>query len=1283
MSQAVGNIHVNLVVNTGGASRFTSAANVIGRDSNRMRTALDGTSRSVSSLRMQTNRGMRSRLLQDMVRQATAANNEIGLLRSTMLGLAAITGTSLTGAFAGTYLLQTADQAHLLSNQLRTVTTDSENLAAVQERLYALSQQTRSGMESTIKVYARTARATEHLGYSQENLVRITETIQKAFAVGGASTQEAMGAAIQLSQGIASDRFSGEEFRSVAENAPVLLKAMADSLDVTIGKLREMAHAGQLTADVVTQAILDASASVDSDFEKMGVTVGQAMTRVHNAFLMYIGDVDKSQGITAQLSTALTNLAENFGDVAHWAGIAIATIAGVAGGKMFGSLAGGLLGNTVGQYTQMRKMAAENLADLRRQEVAMRGQQTALRSSIDLHRQKLTAIVNQRHAVNATSKDIQRSYALEKKELARLTQLRMQSLGLARSQAMAVNQIAIAQARATRVAAGFNALRTVGSGILGFMGGWTGVAFTAAIAGMIAIANSGMKAAARTEQVKKELHELGLISDEVAGHVETVTKSIDELADDEIRNKLRVLREEIQAIAQEQGFLDRVFNYNPQNIGNIISGLQMQLADAQAFFDPNNKNLRFEFTADGIQATQSLLDLAERAREGDIASEELTEELNRLAAANPQMGAWFDQAVSDLRMAAPYLEAMVDQVGRLSAELSNIGDVNPILRTVEAQRQYAEAIARSAEAAELLSGIVDEDIRVALLSEDAARLEEAMADIRKEWEKIAEESDEQLTLNDDLLRSEALRLIAAEDLAEAQKTSREAVQEYASEIQDLIRALDSMPEMGDNADAVANVRILVREFIAGQRTASDLHAELEAIAGTNVSGGMAALIGRIQAAIPLAQSLRSILSAASFGMAFGGGGRGDTGAAADAFLQKQIEASLKTSKEQEFDSLVETYMQQAGVIRSEAEATAKAVIANREALDAASDSASGAADATEQYAEGVAELQRELDLSSMDKFWGDVVSAAEGLGIATEEVDAFIAAVQSGGLDAAPEKFRKIAEAMREINFNETMRDLEFDQAQFGRGELQQNIYETLRDTGIEYHSVQGQIIARQMVVNHTLDEANRFAKQLTETISSGLADMFLGILDGSKSASESIGDLLRQLGSLLVHEAFRLLISGGTGGGFNILSLLGFDAGGYTGNLPDDKVAGVVHGGEYVFSAKAVDRLGIGYLESLHGAARGYQDGGYVSNKFSDIQGGLPGLPKSGGHLDVRIINEVINGDLRPTMIEVAGEVSGQQIRKTVPAAMATTRAQAAKDTPSALAQFQRQRQGSDYRTM
>jgi hypothetical protein len=133
------------------------------------------------------NQSLRFKLAADSLRDITKATDEVGRLRAAILGITALSGAGITGAFTAAYLIQTADKAKLLGNQIRTVTDDFAGYAAIQDKLFDVAQRTRSSLETTVQLYARNARAADKFGLSQEKLLTITETIQKAFAVGGAT----------------------------------------------------------------------------------------------------------------------------------------------------------------------------------------------------------------------------------------------------------------------------------------------------------------------------------------------------------------------------------------------------------------------------------------------------------------------------------------------------------------------------------------------------------------------------------------------------------------------------------------------------------------------------------------------------------------------------------------------------------------------------------------------------------------------------------------------------------------------------------------------------------------------------------------------------------------------------------------------------------------------------------------------------------------------------------------------------------------------------------------
>lgn len=360
MAAQIGSLYVSLTMNSApfvtgmGQARVATqrAAAGINRDMGLSQRTVNSFTSSAG------NRNFRPYAIIAAGRAYETAADRSNLLRGSLLAL-----TSVAGGFAaalGTNLLSRyADAAVNLNNQLKTVSNSSSNLLAINESLEDVAKRSRSSLQATITLYARTARAAETFGVSQQKVLRVTETIQKAFSIGGASSAEAQGAAVQLSQGIASDRFSGEEYRSVSENAPVLLRGMAESLGVTIGRLREMAHAGELTATTVIAAILKASSRIDKEFAETTISIERAITQVDNKLLEYVGTVDKAYGITSLLSGGILAFGDNLDKIIPTLTTAAALVGavffaknkgalGAAGGAILGGGIGSLIGGTQG-----------------------------------------------------------------------------------------------------------------------------------------------------------------------------------------------------------------------------------------------------------------------------------------------------------------------------------------------------------------------------------------------------------------------------------------------------------------------------------------------------------------------------------------------------------------------------------------------------------------------------------------------------------------------------------------------------------------------------------------------------------------------------------------------------------------------------------------------------------------------------------------------------------------------------------------------------------------------
>ncbi|MDY7117125.1 tape measure protein [Halomonas sp. SSL-5] len=176
-----------------------------------------------------------------------------------------------------------------LESQLRLVTGSQDEFNQTFADLYQLANSTRQGLEPTVNLYARMARATEELNLSNEELLTLTKAINQSYIVSGASAQEAAASTLQLSQAMASGVLRGEELNSVLENSPRLARAIADALGVTIGRLREMGQNGELTAEQISRALLESADSIDREFQTMERTVGQALQQLRNDLLVTFG----------------------------------------------------------------------------------------------------------------------------------------------------------------------------------------------------------------------------------------------------------------------------------------------------------------------------------------------------------------------------------------------------------------------------------------------------------------------------------------------------------------------------------------------------------------------------------------------------------------------------------------------------------------------------------------------------------------------------------------------------------------------------------------------------------------------------------------------------------------------------------------------------------------------------------------------------------------------------------------------------------------------------------
>lgn len=176
-------------------------------------------------------------------------------------------------------LVQTTSRLNMMNDGVQTT-------AELVNMVYAAAQDARGSFGQMADVVARFGNNAKDAFSSSEEVVAFADLIQKQMTIAGASTQEAANAELQLSQALGSGVLRGDELNSIFEQAPNLIQNIADYLDVPIGKIREMAADGELSADVVKSAIFSAADDINSKFNEMPMTWGQIWQSMQNTALI-------------------------------------------------------------------------------------------------------------------------------------------------------------------------------------------------------------------------------------------------------------------------------------------------------------------------------------------------------------------------------------------------------------------------------------------------------------------------------------------------------------------------------------------------------------------------------------------------------------------------------------------------------------------------------------------------------------------------------------------------------------------------------------------------------------------------------------------------------------------------------------------------------------------------------------------------------------------------------------------------------------------------------------
>ena len=226
---------------------------------------------------------------------ASKLGSAFGGITSMVAGLA----TTIGGGFGVQKIVQMSDEFVGMKSRVAMVNDGLQSNAELMEKIHESANRSRATFGSVAELVSRLGLNAKSAFSGNDELIKFSEQINKQFVIGGASAAEMQSATVQLSQALASGTLRGDEFNSIAEQAPTILNSIASYLKVDRGEVRKLASEGKLTAETVKQAVLSTAAETDKAFAEMPMTFSQRWTLfTNNAYFKMQGLLDKISNLT-------------------------------------------------------------------------------------------------------------------------------------------------------------------------------------------------------------------------------------------------------------------------------------------------------------------------------------------------------------------------------------------------------------------------------------------------------------------------------------------------------------------------------------------------------------------------------------------------------------------------------------------------------------------------------------------------------------------------------------------------------------------------------------------------------------------------------------------------------------------------------------------------------------------------------------------------------------------------------------------------------------------------
>ena len=220
--------------------------------------------------------------MQNMVGTSQQLNNNLSKTKGivgeivgklkTAFGLAAV-------VMATKKTIELSDQNAQITARLNLVSDAPEQL---KKQIYQSANDARVAYTDSMNQVAKLGLLAKDSFNNTDEIVQFTNLMNKAFKVSGTGAQEATSAMYQLTQAMAAGKLQGDEFRSVMENAPMVAQAIAKYMNIPLGQLKELGAKGQITADIIKNALFSAGDEINEKFKTLPLTWQDAWVQAKN-----------------------------------------------------------------------------------------------------------------------------------------------------------------------------------------------------------------------------------------------------------------------------------------------------------------------------------------------------------------------------------------------------------------------------------------------------------------------------------------------------------------------------------------------------------------------------------------------------------------------------------------------------------------------------------------------------------------------------------------------------------------------------------------------------------------------------------------------------------------------------------------------------------------------------------------------------------------------------------------------------------------------------------------